>query len=88
MISTIRRAETDVNRVGLANANTVRPFLGYRRIQYRETSGKSRYHGMLSSITYRFASGVSLTGSYTFSKNLTDATNDRDAIDLPQDPLN
>jgi hypothetical protein len=78
----------DVNRVGLANANTVRPFLGYRRIQWRETTAKSRYHGMLSSMTYRFATGVNLTASYTWSKNLTDATNDRDAVDFPQDPLN
>jgi hypothetical protein len=78
----------DVNRVGLANANTVRPFLGYRRIQWRETTAKSRYHGMLSSLSYRFATGVSLTASYTWSKNLTDATNDRDAVDFPQDPLN
>jgi hypothetical protein len=78
----------DVNRVGLANANTVRPFLGYRRIQWRETSAKSRYHGLLSSLTYRFSSGVSLTASYTFSKTLTDATNDRDAVDFPQDPRN
>ena len=78
----------DVNRVTLTNANTVRPFQGYRRIQYRETSGKSRYHGLLSSISYRFSTGVSLTASYTFSKNMTDATNDRDAVDLPQDPRN
>lgn len=78
----------DVSRVGLANANTVRPFLGYRRIQYRETSAKSRYHGMLSSLTYRFSTDVSITASYTFSKNLTDATNDRDAVDLPQNPRN
>ncbi|HEU4433574.1 MAG TPA: TonB-dependent receptor [Pyrinomonadaceae bacterium] len=78
----------DVNRVGLANANTVRPFLGYRRIQWRETTAKSRYHGMLSSVTYRFATGLNLTASYTWSKNLTDATNDRDAVDFPQDPLN
>src|SRR5215213_7372062 len=78
----------DVNRVGLANANTVRPFLGYRRIQWRETSAKSRYHGMLSAVSYRFSTGVSLTASYTFSKNLTDATNDRDAVDFPQDPRN
>ncbi|MFN2532874.1 MAG: TonB-dependent receptor domain-containing protein, partial [Pyrinomonadaceae bacterium] len=78
----------DVNRVGLANANTVRPFLGYRRIQWRETSARSRYHGMLSSFSYRFASGVSLTASYTWSKTLTDATNDRDAVDFPQDPRN
>lgn len=78
----------DVNRVGLGNANTVRPFLGYRRIQWRETTAKSRYHGMLSSLSYRFATGVSLTASYTWSKNLTDASNDRDAVDFPQDPLN
>ncbi|HEY0729903.1 MAG TPA: TonB-dependent receptor, partial [Pyrinomonadaceae bacterium] len=78
----------DVNRVGLANANTVRPFLGYRRIQWRETSARSRYHGMLSSLSYRFTSGVSLTASYTWSKTMTDATNDRDAVDFPQDPLN
>jgi hypothetical protein len=43
---------------------------------------------MLSSLSYRFTTGVSLTASYTFSKNLTDATNDRDAVDFPQDPLN
>ena len=78
----------DVNRVGLANANLVRPYLGYSTINYRETSAKSRYHGMLSSMSYRFASGVSLTAAYTFSKTLTDATNDRDAVDIPQNPLN
>lgn len=78
----------DVNRVGLANANTVRPFLGYSTITWRETSAKSRYHGMLSSFSYRFGSGLSLTASYTFSKTLTDASNDRDAVDIPQNPLN
>jgi hypothetical protein len=78
----------DVNSVGLANANTKRPFQGYRRIQYRETSARSRYHGLLSALTYRFARGVSITAAYTFSKTLTDATNDRDAVDLPQDPRN
>lgn len=78
----------DVNSAGLANANIKRPFIGYRRIQWRETSAKSRYHGLLSSLSYRFTSGVSLTASYTFSKTMTDATNDRDAVDFPQDPLN
>lgn len=76
-----------VNSVGLANANTVRPFLGYSTISYRETSAKSRYHGMLSSFNYRFGNGLSLTASYTFSKTMTDATNDRDAVDIPQNPL-
>jgi hypothetical protein len=78
----------DANRVGLANINTVRPFLGYRRITWRETTGISRYHGLLSSFSYRLNNGLSLTASYTFSRNLTDATNDRDAVDFPQNPLN
>jgi hypothetical protein len=78
----------DVNRVGLANANTVRPFVGYSTITWRETSAKSRYHGMLSSINYRLGNGLSLTGSYTWSKTLTDSTNDRDAVDIPQNPQN
>ncbi|MBA2731924.1 MAG: carboxypeptidase regulatory-like domain-containing protein [Acidobacteria bacterium] len=78
----------DVVRVGTANVNTVRPFIGYGNINYRETSGRSRYHGLLSSFTYRFSTKFSLTAAYTFSKNLADATNDRDAIDEPQNPLN
>ncbi|HEX8847152.1 MAG TPA: TonB-dependent receptor [Pyrinomonadaceae bacterium] len=77
-----------VNTVGLANANTVRPFLGYSTITWRETSGRARYNGLLSSLSYRFGNGLSLTASYTFSKTLTDATNDRDAVDIPQNPLN
>ncbi|HZH33045.1 MAG TPA: TonB-dependent receptor [Pyrinomonadaceae bacterium] len=68
--------------------NLLRPFVGYSTINYRETSAISRYHGLLSSFSYRFGNGLSLTASYTFSKNLTDATNDRDAIDNPQNPLN
>jgi hypothetical protein len=43
---------------------------------------------MLSSFSYRFGNGLSLTANYTFSKNMTDATNDRDAVDFPQNPLN
>ena len=78
----------DLEGEPLFGADMDRPFLGYRRIQWRETSARSRYHGMLSSLSYRFTSGLSLTASYTWSKNLTDATNDRDAVDFPQDPLN
>ncbi len=78
----------DANRVGSGNRNTVRPFIGYGSINYRETSAISRYHGLLSSFNYRFGNGFSLTGSYTFSKTMTDATNDRDAIDDPQNPRN
>jgi hypothetical protein len=78
----------DVVRVGAANINTARPFLGWTDILYYETSAKSRYHGLLSSFNYRLARGFTITLAYTFSKTLTDSTNDRDAVDRPQNPFN
>ncbi len=66
--------------------NLLRPYRGYGAINYIETAARSRYNGFLSSFSYRFAKGSTLTASYTFSKNLTDFTNDRDAVDAPQNP--
>jgi hypothetical protein len=77
----------DIVRVGTANAGALRPFLGYAAITYIETSAKSRYHGLLSSFNYRLGSRFTLTMAYTWSKNLTDSTNDRDAVDDPQNPF-
>ncbi len=77
----------DIVRVGTANAGTLRPFLGYAAITYIETSAKSRYNGLLSSFNYRMGSRFTLTLAYTWSKNLTDSTNDRDLIDDPQNPF-
>jgi hypothetical protein len=70
------------------NTNAVRPFVGFTNIIYYETSAKSRYNGLLSSFNYRLQQGFTITLAYTFSKNLTDSTNDRDAIDDPQNPFN
>ncbi len=70
------------------NSAAARPFVGYNAITYQETAAKSRYNGLLSSFNYRLQNGFTITLAYTFSKNLTDATNDRDAIDEPQNPLN
>jgi hypothetical protein len=79
----------DVVAVGAGSINLARPFRGFGNISgsgWLETSGISRYHGALSSFAYRFASGASVTLAYTFSKNMTNATNDRDAVDIPQNP--
>lgn len=73
---------------GAGNTAAVRPYVGYSTITYQETAAKSRYHGFLSSFNYRLQNGFTITLSYTFSKSLTDSTNDRDAIDEPQNPLN
>ncbi|MDQ1611860.1 MAG: hypothetical protein QOG00_1791 [Pyrinomonadaceae bacterium] len=78
---------SEIVRVGTANAGAVRPFLGYGTINYQETSAKSRYNGLLASFNYRFGNGFTITTAYTFSKSLTDSTNDRDAIDDPQNPF-
>jgi len=77
----------DVLRVGAANINANRPFIGFSNIIYYETSAKSRYNGLLSSFNYRLQQGFTITLAYTFSKTLTDSTNDRDAIDDPQNPF-
>lgn len=77
----------DVVRVGSANINAIRPYIGFSNIIYYETSAISRYHGLLSSFNYRLDQGFTITLAYTFSKTLTDSTNDRDAIDDPQNPF-
>jgi len=81
----------DVLRVGIGSINAVRPFRGFTNVAssgYIESSGISRYHGLLSSFSYRPSTDLTVTAAYTFSKTLTNATNDRDAIDIPQNPLN
>lgn len=76
------------NQTGTVNVNAIRPFRGFGTINLIETAARSRYHGLLSSFNYRFAKGNTLSLAYTFSKNLTDFTNDRDAVDAPQNPFN
>jgi hypothetical protein len=64
--------------------NLARPFRGYTVIEDRQTTATFRYHALISALKIQRWSGLSAQLSYTWSKNLTDATNDRDAIDLPQ----
>ena len=64
--------------------NRARPFRGFGAITDRQTSATSRYHGLLTSFRLRPTRGITAQLAYTWSKSLTDATNDRDAIDVPQ----
>jgi hypothetical protein len=66
--------------------NPVRPYQSYGEIRVRETTATSRYHGLLTSTKIEAGNGASLTLNYTLSRNRTDSTNDRDAVDIPQDP--
>ena len=68
--------------------NPVRPYQSYGAIIYRETTARSRYHGLLTTARVQAGRGASATLNYTLSRNRTDATNDRDAVDIPQNPAN
>ncbi|MDP2389641.1 MAG: TonB-dependent receptor, partial [Acidobacteriota bacterium] len=65
--------------------NPARPYRSYGTITMRETTAISRYHGLLTAFRYNTGGG-SATVNYTLSRNQTDASNDRDAIDIPQNP--
>ncbi len=68
--------------------NLVRPFPGYAGITMRQTTARNRYNGLLASFRHEQGSRGSVTLNYTLSRNRTDSTNDRDAVDIPQNPLN
>lgn len=71
-----------------AAVNPVRPYQSYGPITFRETTARSRYQGLLTSVKLGTGAGPTATVNYTLSRNQTDATNDRDAVDIPQDPSN
>ncbi len=67
--------------------NLARPFLGYGTITRRQTTARSRYWGILSQFRHEGGRSGTYTMNYTFSRARGTATNDRDAVDLPQNPL-
>jgi len=75
----------DVLRLG--SVNLARPYLGYGAITLRTTTARSNYWGLLTSFRHDGGAAGALTITYTLSRNRTDASNDRDAIDIPQNPL-
>ena len=68
------------------SSNLARPFLGYTTINNRQTTAYSRYWGLLAQFRHEGGLAGSYTVNYTLSRNQTNSTNDRDAIDLPQNP--
>lgn len=69
--------------------NPARPYRSYGTITMRETTASSRYKGLLTSLRWDGGKdGGVLNVNYTLSRNRTDSTNDRDAIDIPQNPYN
>ncbi len=57
----------------------IRPFRGYRSIAIIQPRYNSNYHSLQVSGQHRFSGASSVNLAYTYSKNLTDAQNDRSA---------
>ena len=74
-----------VNALGAVNP--ARPYLGYGSINMRQTTAKNRYNGMTVNFRHEGGRNGTVNVAYTLSRNMTDASNDRDAVDLPQNPL-
>lgn len=82
--------EIDANQPSLAvrqanptvNVNAIRPYLGYSYFKDRTTDFDSNYNSLQVSLSRRIANGLNLGISYTWSKNLTDNSADRD-VPLP-----
>jgi hypothetical protein len=77
----------DVVRTG-GVLNLARPYQGYAGITMRQTTARARYHGLLVGFRHDAGRAGLLSIAYTLSQTKTDATNDRDAVDLPQDRSN
>jgi hypothetical protein len=77
----------DVVAVGIANVNTVRPYRQYGVINMRQTTARTDYHGLLTQFRHEGGRAGTYTLNYTLSRARGTATNDRDAVDLPQNPL-
>ena len=73
--------------VALGAVNPARPFVGFAGINRRQTTARSRYKGLLVNFRHDGGRAGTFSLSYTLSQTKTDATNDRDALDLPQNPL-
>jgi hypothetical protein len=66
--------------------NPARPFRSYGSITFRETTARARYHGLLTAFRYDGGASGMMTAGYTLGRNQTDASNDRDTLDIPQNP--
>ena len=68
--------------------NLARPYQGYAGITMRQTTAHASYHALALGARYDSGRAGTLSIAYTLSRAKTTATNDRDAVDLPQDRTN
>ncbi len=73
---------------GGINVNAVRPYLGYGAITERQPTANSNYNSLQVSFNRRLARRFTVTGSYTFSKSIDNASSDRGGSDVPPNTQN
>jgi hypothetical protein len=61
------------NTQGYAALAGTRPFLDWNVVASRDNGARSRYDGLQVELTRRFSKGLTLDGSYTLGRNLSDA---------------
>jgi hypothetical protein len=59
------------NTAGFATANAQRPYPNWNIIFTRDNGATSNFHGLMAELNRRFSKGLQLTGSYAWSKNLS-----------------
>jgi len=60
------------------NVDALRPYAGYSSIRHAGQRGNSTYNAMTATVERRFTRGLSLQGSYTWSKSIDIASGFRD----------
>jgi hypothetical protein len=60
--------------------NAIRPYLGYTNVNYTEFGATSNYNALQTRLSRRFASHLTLNGSYTWSKAMDEVDSDGTAI--------
>ncbi|MBO0798199.1 MAG: TonB-dependent receptor, partial [Blastocatellia bacterium] len=71
-------ASADV-AAGRLNVNAARPYPGFAGISTNETTGQSTYNSLQVSLSRRFAQGLALQASYTFSRSIDDVVTPRNS---------
>ncbi len=63
------------------NVNSLRPYQGYTNLNLVENSAASNYNGLQAGLTRRFSKGLTYSVAYTFSKVLTDSSDDGTGVE-------
>lgn len=70
------------------DVNFVRPYPGLANIQLRQPTANSRYHSLQVSMRGQLREQLTFQTAYTWSKNMTDSTSDRESSDRAQNSRN